>query len=117
MSNPAHSMSLMQQLAINTAIGLRDVLDEVAEAYGAIAEDTAQSLVYDRPQTTIFIRGDAEVLAQLVVNLVQNVITHADAGTRITVCTRQSASGVELNFSDARPGLRITATFPRLTKK
>ncbi|MEE3071920.1 MAG: HAMP domain-containing sensor histidine kinase, partial [Pseudomonadota bacterium] len=54
---------------------LRAVLDELAETFAPVAEDGAQQLIYAPSATPLMVQGDPEMLAQLVVNLVQNAIT------------------------------------------
>jgi signal transduction histidine kinase len=84
---------------------LREVLDEVAETFAPVAEDAAQTLVYARAETPLMVNGDAEMLAQLVVNLVQNAITHAGDGARVTLAATPGPEGLELNVSDTGPGI------------
>ncbi|MEC3862553.1 HAMP domain-containing sensor histidine kinase [Mesobacterium sp. TK19101] len=85
-------------------IDLRPLLDEIAETYHPVAEDAGQSLDYqcDGP---LMLRGDADMLAQLVVNLMQNALSHAGSGARITLSARQLAQGVVICVSDTGPGI------------
>ena len=75
-----------------TDVDLRAILDEVAETYEAVAEDAGQQLLYHRAEGPLRLRGDAEMLAQLVVNLLQNALTHAGDGARITLDARDGAA-------------------------
>ncbi|MEZ5767986.1 MAG: HAMP domain-containing sensor histidine kinase [Paracoccaceae bacterium] len=86
-------------------VDLRDVLDEVAETFAPVAEDAAQALVYARAADPLMVNGDPEMLAQLVVNLVQNAITHAGDGARITLAAAPGHDGVELSVADTGPGI------------
>lgn len=84
---------------------LRAVLDEVAETFQPVAEDAAQSLDYTRADRPLTVEGDAQMLAQLVVNLVQNAITHAGDGAAIALAVGPGAKGLELSVSDNGPGI------------
>jgi signal transduction histidine kinase len=86
-------------------LDLRDVLDEVAETFVPVAEDAGQRLVYGRADGPLSVMGDAEMLAQLVVNLVQNAITHAGAGATITLAGRDVPEGIEIAVSDTGQGI------------
>lgn len=86
-------------------IDLRPVLDEVAETFRPVAEDAGQVFDYERPARPLMLRGDAEMLAQLAVNLVQNAITHAGPGARVLLAGRDGAEGVELVVADSGPGV------------
>ena len=87
------------------AFDLREVLDEVAETFAPVAEDAAQVFNYVRAETPLTVNGDAEMLAQLVVNLVQNAITHAGDGARITLAAAPGPEGLALSVSDTGPGI------------
>lgn len=93
---------------------LRDLLDEIAETFQPVAEDAAQRLDYARADQPLIVKGDPEMLAQLVVNLVQNAITHAGAGARITLGAgpapgpETGRGGVCLTVADTGPGIPET---------
>lgn len=84
---------------------LREVLDEIAETYEAVAEDVCQRLVYKRPTKAVGMMGDADMIAQLVINLVQNAITHAGGGATIGLSAEKHDGAVTLTLSDTGPGI------------
>jgi len=88
-----------------TDVDLQPILDEVAETYEAVAEDAGQRLIYHRAEEPLILRGDAEMLAQLVVNLLQNALTHAGTGARITLDARTGTDGLVLVVQDDGPGI------------
>ncbi|MBX3481636.1 MAG: DUF4118 domain-containing protein [Caulobacter sp.] len=51
------------------------------------------------------LRLDPTLLEQAVLNLLENAITHAPAGTRISISATEDASGVMLSFEDDGPGI------------
>jgi signal transduction histidine kinase len=84
---------------------LRDILDEVAETFRPVAEDAAQHLDYARADMSLMVRGDAQMLAQLLVNLVQNAITHAGDGATIRLDAADTGATIDLSVADTGPGL------------
>lgn len=84
---------------------LREILDEVAETFRPVVEDAAQHLVYSRADAPLTVEGDPEMLAQFLVNLVQNAITHAGDGATIRLAAMDSGEVVELSVSDDGPGI------------
>ena len=53
--------------------------------------------------------GDAELLTQMVANLVENAIRHTPAGTRISVASIADVRGQALIISDTGPGVPAEA--------
>ncbi|MGJ8609514.1 MAG: sensor histidine kinase [Octadecabacter sp.] len=84
---------------------LRDTLDEIVSAYRAVAEDAGQTLNYAGEGQRLLAVGDADMIAQLVINLLQNAVTHAGAGAIITLDATQSGGQVMLVVSDNGPGI------------
>lgn len=84
---------------------LRALLDEVAETYEALAEDAGSTLIYARPPDAVEMTGDPDMIAQLVINLIQNAITHAGHGARITLDAARQGRVVTLTVSDTGPGI------------
>ncbi len=69
---------------------LREVLDEIAGSYGAVAADAGFELDYKRPLEKVEMAGDGDVIAQLVINLIQNAITHAGKGATVALSVKRS---------------------------
>jgi signal transduction histidine kinase len=84
---------------------LRELLNEIAETYEAVAEDAGQRLIYERPTEEVYMTGDADMIAQLIINLVQNAITHAGGGAVISLRAEQRDGPVTLSVSDTGPGI------------
>jgi signal transduction histidine kinase len=53
----------------------------------------------------IMLRGDPELLTQMVVNLVDNAIRHTPPGAKISVHARADRGRLELAVSDNGPGI------------
>jgi signal transduction histidine kinase len=85
-------------------LSLGQIVRSVAEAYAPVAEDRGQQLdiVIDQVPT---IRGDRDLLTQMIANLVENSIRHCPAAVRITVGLRQEAGAPVLCVADTGPGI------------
>ncbi|MFZ5790155.1 MAG: ATP-binding protein [Pseudomonadota bacterium] len=102
-------------------VRLDDVVRTVVEAFAPSAEEEGKSLVVVRLDEAR-VRGDRELLTQLVANLVENAIRHTPAGTRIAVQVTDRTSGASLAVADNGPGIpeaeraRIFHRFYRLER-
>lgn len=87
------------------AFDLRPLLDEIAETYRPVIEDNAQTFEYVTDKGPALVLGDKDMIAQLAVNILQNAITHAGAGAKLSLRARQSETGTEIVVSDTGPGI------------
>lgn len=85
-------------------IDLSELCERVADAYGEVAVDAGHDLstAIDR---RLAITGDADLLTQLLANLVENAITHVPAPGRIRLAARREAGGALLEVADNGPGV------------
>ena len=100
-------------------IDLSAVFNAIADAYGPVAEDAGQ-----RFEATIEpglrLRGDRDLLTQMLANLVENAIRHAGPSARITIALGRDDAGFVGVLSDSGPGVppterdRVFARFVRL---
>ena len=87
-------------------VDLGDVLADLAETYKLVAEDCGQHFVYHRPEGKSFkIDGDALMLQQMVVNLLQNAVTHSGAGAEICLSLDGAGDRICLVVTDTGPGI------------
>jgi signal transduction histidine kinase len=100
---------------------LTDVARTVVDAFAPSAEETRQ-LLRLADSGPVLIDGDAELLTQMLVNLVENSLRHAGDGARIEVAVSESASTATLSVRDDGPGVpdsdreRIFDRFYRLER-
>ena len=87
-------------------VDLADVVDSVAEAYEAVAEDAGMRLTLDRAgMQHALLLGDRDLLSRLLVNLIENAIRHCPPGTAISVSISRPISGPALTVTDNGPGI------------
>lgn len=91
------------------AFGRLDIgplLDDLADTYRLVAEDAGQCLVFERDKAGRFIvAGDAGMIQRMAANLLQNAVTHAGPGSRITLRLGREAGAVRLSVADTGPGI------------
>jgi signal transduction histidine kinase len=76
----------------------------VVEAFAPSAEESRQSLTL-RVDGAPTIDGDAELLTQMLVNLVENALRHAGDGARIEVRVSDGEGAAVLSVTDDGPGV------------
>lgn len=84
---------------------LAGIAATVVEAFAPSAEDQRQTLrlASDGP---VRVEGDAELLTQMLVNLVENALRHGGPGTNIVVAARRApGQGAVLSVTDDGPGV------------
>ena len=95
------------------------VAKTVVDAFAPSAEDQHQTLVLDADGPAP-VDGDAELLTQMLVNLVENALRHAGAGARVQVRVRGQAGEASVAVLDNGPGVpeaersRVVDRFYRL---
>jgi signal transduction histidine kinase len=87
-----------------SSVDLEDILNLMEDVYTEVAEDNHQRLFVGPCQQT-FVHGDRELLVQMLVNMVENAITHCPPGTEISVSLRRIGSAAVLTVSDSGPGI------------
>ena len=106
---------------LSARVDLQALIAELVETFALIAEDEGQSLSFDTeagPDYTVM--GDSQMLQQMVVNLLQNAVTHGPDGNRITVRLSHEGGQVRFTVADTGPGIpaasmeRVFEPFHRL---
>nr|WP_298411802.1 HAMP domain-containing sensor histidine kinase [uncultured Halomonas sp.] len=87
-------------------VDLAALLDDLVETYRVVAEENGQRLVYERPDDERFvIIGDAAMLRQMYINLLQNAVTHCNEGDEIRLRLDREAARILLTIADTGPGI------------
>ena len=103
-------------------VDLLEVAQEVYEAYEVIATDESYVLEIDAPQQQYPINGDADLLRQLLANLLANALRHTPAKSNVQIVLAYEADCVRLSVTDNGPGIpeaerdRVLERFYRLEK-
>lgn len=85
-------------------VELAAILRNVTEVYREVAEDAGQVLTVGSLEEGR-ISGDAELLTQMMANLIENAIRHCPVGTAITCDLTETAAQVCVSVSDTGPGI------------
>ncbi|AIT81815.1 HAMP domain-containing sensor histidine kinase [Novosphingobium pentaromativorans] len=100
-------------------IELEPFVTDLCEIYAPAVEDGGRGLAWSLEQGCI-IEGDRELLAQAIINLLDNAQIHTPAGTEIAVTLASDAIAFHLSVADNGPGVpaadraRIALRFTRL---
>ncbi|MCE1235117.1 MAG: HAMP domain-containing histidine kinase [Hyphomicrobiales bacterium] len=103
-------------------VDVAEIAHEVAELYEPLAEDEGGGLVVEA-EGPLAVRGNRELIAQALTNLVDNALKHGrsdDRAPRITLSARRDGGRIVLAVADDGPGVapadraRIFERFTRL---
>lgn len=103
------------------AVDMSEVMGRVVAAHEPVAEDAGKTLVGDH-QPGVFVVGDADLIAQMLTNLIDNAIRHTPAGSRIVSRIEASGDHVIATIGDNGPGIpadertNVLARFYRLDR-
>lgn len=76
---------------------------DVAETFAPAIEDEGRSLIFD-VMDAVTLRGDKDLLTQLIVNLLENAAHHTPAGTSISIGLTGTSHNATLTVADDGPG-------------
>ncbi len=102
------------------ALDLRTVVADAMSVVHPLLREKGQDLAVALPEPLPVV-GDAEELAQAVINLLANAHRHTPGGTRVTITGRVAGNEVILTVGDTGPGIPAVAheaifgRFQRLT--
>ena len=99
-------------------LSLRPLIEDVADTMDPVIADRGGTLEVGRLDD-VAITGDANLINQLLINLLENVATHTPVGTRARLSLERDADGAVITLRDDGPGLaagdlaRVTRPFER----
>jgi signal transduction histidine kinase len=107
-----------------TDVDIQELIEALADIYGDIAADEGRTLrvVRGRRTEALMVLGDAELLKQMLANLLSNAIRHTPRGARIDLACFVNKGRVCIAVADNGPGvpaaerLNIFKRFYRLEK-
>jgi signal transduction histidine kinase len=85
-------------------LDLDPLVGDVIETFAPAIEDEGRSLTFDTTDG-VLLRGDRELLTQMVINLVENAARHTPAGTAVRVSIGRADGRVTLDVADNGPGI------------
>lgn len=87
------------------AVDLTDVARDIIDFLEVEADDRGFALTLEAADGEASVRGDRQLLSQMISNLVQNAITHVPGGGPIEVCVTKDRGRAVLTVSDRGPGI------------
>jgi signal transduction histidine kinase len=85
-------------------ISLTELTHKVQDAYAAAFEEAGKQLTVDADEN-VTVRGDADLLAQLLSNLLENVLVHAEGATTAVIELRDFPDDIVLRIVDNGAGI------------
>lgn len=85
-------------------VDLSEIMQRVLLAYQPVAEDDGRT-ISGEITPGVFVQGDADLLAQLFTNLVENALTHTQVGTKIVLSLVAENGRKIAEVSDTGPGV------------
>lgn len=87
-------------------IDLSEMVSDIADSYIPAVEETGRSLCADIA-ARVTAKGDPELLAQAIINLLDNAQVHTPIGTHIALCLTKEPGAVHVTIADDGPGVPI----------
>lgn len=95
-----------RQQGFNQSFDLRALAVDLGETFEVVAEESGQRLVLEiDTDTPLNIRGDQGMVGQLIVNLLQNAISHCPPGSFVTLGVTGAGGQVVVWVADTGPGI------------
>ncbi len=85
-------------------VDLAPLIDDVAELYGAVAEEKGITLSVAAP-SSLPAYGDRELIQQALANLVDNAVKFSPPGGAVRISASATPSGVDIVVADQGPGI------------
>ena len=100
------------------SLSLRPLIEDIVDTMEPVIADHGGTLATGHLDD-VTIDGDADLINQLLINLLENVATHTPAGTSARLSLERASDGAVITVSDDGPGLaiddrvRVTRPFER----
>ncbi len=88
-----------------TPLDLRLILSTTVEKFSLRAQTQSVTLISTLPPALPALSGDADRLAQVFTNLLDNALKHTPTGGMVTLAATPTPAGVEISISDTGPGI------------
>jgi signal transduction histidine kinase len=87
-------------------VDLSELLRTVIEVYQPMAEEREQRFSAEIASRLV-VRGDRELLAQMIANLIENAMKHSPVGASIRLATSQTPRAIVVAVIDNGPGIPL----------
>jgi len=87
-------------------VDLSEIMYRVLLAYQPFAEDTGKSIA-GAIDHGLLVNGDADMLAQMFTNLIENALIHTPPGAQIALALHKVGDTITAEFSDNGPGIPV----------
>ncbi len=82
------------------------VIGDLAETFAPMAEECGQTLsLLPQPSPEARVLGDERMIRQMIVNLIQNAISHGTPGNAIAIGFSNNNGAITLRIADTGPGI------------
>jgi two-component system, OmpR family, phosphate regulon sensor histidine kinase PhoR len=108
-------IELDEHVVPGTIVDLRDVVFQTQNLLQSLVQEIGCKLEI-KLTTKMPVRGDANQLAQVVHNLIENAIKYSGPGKLVSVSGRVASSTIDLSIQDNGPGI-AAHHIPRLTER
>lgn len=101
-------------------VDLNELVKDVADAHDPLAEESGQTLAVELSPSPVTVQGDRDLLAQALINLVENALRHSPSGGIVSIAVIDDLGNPALRVRDQGPGIepddleRVTERFVRL---
>ncbi len=90
-------------------VDLRALTAHIIEVYDSIIADSGKTLRMELPDKVPLVRGNPDLITEMIVNIIENAIQHCPPGTTILVSLVASSDEVSVIISDDGPGVPAEA--------
>lgn len=87
-------------------VDLSEIMHRVLLAYQPFAEDTGKSIT-GAIDHGLLVNGDADMLAQMFTNLIENALIHTPLGAEIVLALHKDGNTITAEVSDNGPGIPV----------
>lgn len=84
---------------------LAETAEDVIDFYAALMEEKQIGLVTDLPAAPVIVTGDRQLVAQAILNLLDNAVKYTAAGGDVSVAVREVEGVVSVIVEDRGPGI------------
>ncbi|MCF2855875.1 HAMP domain-containing histidine kinase [Pseudoalteromonas sp. SMS1] len=85
-------------------INLSDLIDDLAQSYEPVFEDSGRTLVRSTV-SEVYCVGDPDLISQLICNLLENALEYSDTGAQVWVRLQSHTGSALLQIGDDGPGI------------